>query len=298
MVKLNQKIDIEKLFFQSATKIETHIVTITPEIAKRLLEQTNPNVQRKVTIGQVRQISTAITNGDFRCNGDTIRQDIEGNIIDGQHRLLAVIKAGKPIITNFTKGLATEVIHTIDIGNKTRSLADILEIAHQKKYKYANSISATSKFIINFNKGVYFKNGVKGERAYVTSTYFLEWMDNNPAIIDFVEVTMRLRANGDRVIAPAMFCGLKWILDRYNKEKSDIFFQQLSDGVGINRDSPIITLRKKIFSTKFATQGTHKINLSTTELIYIILRTWNAFVKGETLTYLKIVKDIPKILHK
>ena len=172
-----EKINIEELFFINATMIETHIVDITPKIAKRLIEQTNSNVQRKVTIGQVRQLSIAITRGEFRCNGDAIRQDVEGNIIDGQHRLLAVISAGKSIKTNFIKGLATDAIHTIDIGNKTRTLSDVLEISHQKKYKYSKAIAAASKFIINFNKELYHGCNAKGEKTYLTSTSFLEWME-------------------------------------------------------------------------------------------------------------------------
>jgi len=298
MTKLKEKINIENLFFQSATKIETHIVTITPRIAKRLLEQTDSKIQRSINLNQIGFLAQEITKGDFCLNGDSIRQDVAGNIIDGQHRLKAVIKAKKAIKTIFVKGLPTENIHTIDIGGKIRSLSDVLEINHQKKYKYSNSIAAAVKFIYAFNKKTYFVNSVKQEKAYLTSTKFLEWIDNNPTITDFVEDTMRLRANGDRMIAPSMFCGLKWILDKYSKDKSDIFFQQLSDGIGVDRENPIFTLRKKILSTKFVGAGGNRIRLSSKEIVLIILRTWNAFVKGETLTYIYIPKEMPKILHK
>jgi len=298
MTKLKEKINIEKLFFQSATKMEAHIVDITPKIAKRLLEQTDSNVQRKINFSQVTHLSREIINGDFCLNGDAIRQDVVGNIIDGQHRLNAVVRANRTIKTIFVKGLPTENIHTIDIGGKARSLADVLEINHQKKYKYANSISAAVKFIYAFNGKTYNTGPSRDMKSYLTSSIFLEWIDNNPTITDFVEDTMRLRANGDKMVTPSIFCGLKWILDRYNKDKSNIFFQQLSDGIGVNRENPIFTLRKKILSTKFVGAGGNRIRLSTKEIVLIILRTWNAFVKGETLTYIYIPKEMPIILHK
>ena len=298
MTKLMEKINIEELFFQSATKVEAYIVTITPQIARELLEQTDSKIQRTINEGNLSLLCSEMELGNFSINGMAICQDVNGNTINGQHRLTACIKTNLAFNTVFVKGLPTESIHTIDIGGKTRSLADVLEISHQKKYKYANSIAAAVKFIYYFDNGSYNTRPTKEMKKYLTSSKFLEWMDKNSTITDFVEDTMRLRANGDKMLTPSIFCGLKWILDRYSKDRSDIFFQQLSDGIGVDRDSPLFTLRKKILSTKFSGTGNQRIKLSTRELVFIIIRTWNAFVKGDTLTYMKVPKEMPKILHK
>jgi hypothetical protein len=298
MTKLKEKINIEELFFQSATKVEAYVVTITPQIARELLEQTDSRIQRTINTENLNLLCSEMELGNFEINGMAICQDVNGNTINGQHRLTACIKTNLAFNTVFVKGLSPMSIHTIDIGGKARSLADVLEISHQKKYKYANSIAAAVKFIYSFNNGCYILGIKKSNNTYLTSTKFLEWMDKNSTITDFIEDTMRLRANGDKMITPAMFCGLKWILDRYSKDRSSIFFQQLSDGIGVDRDSPLFTLRKKILSTKFSGTGNQRIKLSSKELVFIIIRTWNAFIKGDTLTYMKVPKEMPKILHK
>ena len=293
-----EKINIEKLFFQSATKVEAYVVTITPQIARELLEQTDSKIQRTINEGNLSLLCSEMQLGNFEVNGMAICQDVHGNTINGQHRLTACIKTNLAFNTVFVKGLSPDSIHTIDIGGKARSLADVLEISHQKKYKYSNSIAAAVKFIYYFNKGSYNTRPTKEGKLYLTSTKFLEWLDKNHNITDFVEDTMRLRANGDKMLTPSIFCGLKWILDRYSKDRSNVFFQQLSDGIGVDRDNPIFTLRKKILSTKFSGTGNQRIKLSTRELVFIIIRTWNACIKGETLTYIYIPKELPKILHK
>ena len=53
MTKLKEKVNIEKLFFQSATKVEAYVVNITPQIARELLEQTDSKIQRTINEGNL-----------------------------------------------------------------------------------------------------------------------------------------------------------------------------------------------------------------------------------------------------
>ena len=179
MTKLMEKVNIEELFFQSATKVEAYVVNITPKIAKELLEQTDSRIQRTINEGNLSLLCSEMELGNFVMNGQTICQDVEGNTINGQHRLTACIKTNLAFNTVFVKGLSKDSIHTIDIGGKTRSLADVLEISHQQKYKYANSIAAAVKFIYAFNNGCYILGIKKRDYSYITSSKFLEWMDKN-----------------------------------------------------------------------------------------------------------------------
>ena len=292
MTKLSQKNQIEKLFFQNTTKIQSHTVKITPVIARKLLDNTDPKVQRKLTRAQVLFLSAEIKRGYWGLDGNSIKQDSSGNIIDGQHRLNACIETGMNIETIFVKGLKTENIYTIDMGAKARTLTDILEIKNRKKYKYGTNIAATVRFIYKFNRGCYSDSG--SNKISLSSQEFLKWIDENPAIIDFVGDNMRLWGNGDKLVNGSVFCGLKWILDEYGKQESDKFFQKISDGIGIVNNSPIFALRKKILSTKFG-DSSKKAHITYNELIYLILKTWNLFIKGKTVAYLKMPKEMPKI---
>lgn len=65
---------------------------VTPNLARQLLAH---NVQnRHVSQAKVEQLSQAMLSGEFKPTGDVIRFNESGEMIDGQHRLLAIIKSG------------------------------------------------------------------------------------------------------------------------------------------------------------------------------------------------------------
>jgi hypothetical protein len=295
MSNLMQKNNIEKLFFQPTSHTEFHIVEISPEIAKKLLSITDSKVQRKFKRAHILSLSEDMKNGDFiNNNGDTIRQDCQGNIIDGQHRLAACIEANYTLKTIFVKGLQTDTIKTIDIGQKTRTFTDVLEINHRKNYKYANQITSAVKFIYRFNHSVYADGTESSGKGRMNTNQFLKWIDKNPEIIDFIAETMLVVCNGDKLIPASIFCGLKWILDKYNKTESDKFFQMLSDGIGIDKTSSIYLLRKRILSCKFG-KNTKQNNMTKSELIFTIVKSWNYYLDGKKTTLMLVAKNMPKI---
>ena len=274
-----------------STSIQTAIVTITPEIAQNLLDNTDMSIQRKANKRQVKFLASEMTKGDWSLNGDAIRQDIDGNIIDGQHRLLACIQSQIPIKTLYVKGLPKSSIVTIDMGGRGRSHADILEMTTGKKYKNSSAISAVVKFIYALDKNIYdVQGGSKGKNSYMSSSDFLIWIENNQDIFDSVNNSIEIRSKGDKLIPVRIFCGLKYKFDKLNLEKSNLFFQQLSDGVGLMPTDTLYTLRKKIIS-----HTSNRLRLTTKELVLLLCRCWNAFIKGENITKLYIPSSMPKL---
>lgn len=104
----------------------TTLETITPEIAEKYLEKNITN--RNVRESWVTELSNAIKRGRFRLTHQGIGFDVKGKLIDGQHRLLAVVKAGLPVQLYVTRGLDEAVREVCDIQAK-RSAGDILRLA-------------------------------------------------------------------------------------------------------------------------------------------------------------------------
>lgn len=102
------------------------IITITPDDAKTLLEK-NFAHNRTVLKQRVAGYADDMARGEWKITGDPIRIDTDGNLIDGQHRLLAIIKAGVPIRTSFITGVDHSIVRLIDTG-RGRSLKDALRI--------------------------------------------------------------------------------------------------------------------------------------------------------------------------
>lgn len=106
-------------------KITAKVETITPEIAKTMLGENVNN--RRISRDNVNLFAREMRNGEWRFNGEAIKFGKDGRLLDGQHRLLAVIAADKPLTTLVIRGLEDETQQTMDSG-KTRTLGDVLTL--------------------------------------------------------------------------------------------------------------------------------------------------------------------------
>ena len=95
---------------------------ITPSKAAEYLKANRSN--RPVNRKHVERLARAISNGEWLINGESIKWNCS-DLIDGQHLLLAVIMANKPIETYVVRGLQDAAFDSLDQG-KSRSLGDIL----------------------------------------------------------------------------------------------------------------------------------------------------------------------------
>lgn len=108
---------------QDQDTLTSNLETITPQEADRLLVQTAIPNFRRIDNRIISRIVADILNGRWRVNGDAIRLDSAGNIIDGQHRLRAIVKAGVAAQTFVVRGITVEDAITIDTG-RARLLSD------------------------------------------------------------------------------------------------------------------------------------------------------------------------------
>lgn len=118
--------------------ITAKVELITPEVAKQLLENNHHN--RKVSKGNTETIERALKSGEWKVSGQTIIVSITGILMDGQHRLKAVMNTGISMEHLVCRGVADDVFKVIDTG-KNRSGADVLSIAKIDNHgKIANLI--------------------------------------------------------------------------------------------------------------------------------------------------------------
>lgn len=104
------------------------IETITPQIAAEYLTH-NVHNNRSLRRKCVEMLACDMANGAFRCTHQGIAFDDNGNLIDGQHRLNAILLANVPVQMMVARGLSTDMINTVDKG-ATRSLHDTMSITY------------------------------------------------------------------------------------------------------------------------------------------------------------------------
>jgi len=115
---------------------------VTPSIAKELLHNNSNN--RQVNQSNISFLAEEILNDRFRYNGESIIVSISGNLLDGQHRLMAVVKANKEVHMNIVKDVDDETVGTIDTG-AARTAGNVL---HMHDIVNSNNVASTIKRIL------------------------------------------------------------------------------------------------------------------------------------------------------
>lgn len=127
--------------------MRVEIRKITPEVAAALL--LNNPANRPIKRDHVASIARDMAAGRWQVNGDAIRLNCDGSLIDGQHRLSACVKAGVPFETVVISGLPADVRATIDGGAK-RTHGDRLAMVGVAN---ANVVASTTKLIAGLAHG-------------------------------------------------------------------------------------------------------------------------------------------------
>lgn len=117
------------------------VMTITPEMASAILDKYNLGNRSKKP-GKIDSYALDINDNKWLVTGDTIKFSNRGLLRDGQNRLLACARAGKPFRTHVVFGVDDAAFSKMDQG-RNRSGGDVLQIAG---YKDTNSLSAAVRW--------------------------------------------------------------------------------------------------------------------------------------------------------
>ncbi len=101
------------------------VMSITPDYARRILEEKNKR-NRPINMRVVDHYVSMMKRGQWLPNGETIKFDRDGNLIDGQHRLKAVSKSNMTIDFYVVTNLDPMTYGTIDQG-RPRTIRDFFQ---------------------------------------------------------------------------------------------------------------------------------------------------------------------------
>ena len=118
---------------------------ITPEMAQEYLKYNTENY-RSINNGRVISYSNDMKSGKWQMNGEAIKFSEDGKLLDGQHRLQAIVRAGIPVEMLVIRGVKDDV-SLYDIG-ATRSLGQIAK-ARGIADKWYTQMVAVASFIVN-----------------------------------------------------------------------------------------------------------------------------------------------------
>lgn len=135
--------------------ITSSVETITPEIAATYLQHNYGN--RSIRRSAVKTLAEAITRGEWRITHQGVAFSDKGRLIDGQHRLSAIVASGRSVQMMVSRGVPDDSFLVLDQHIK-RTYADVLEVPRH--------IAEVSVFAANI---------IHGTR--ITSAQVREWID-------------------------------------------------------------------------------------------------------------------------
>lgn len=95
--------------------METRVIEVTPELAQSYLQR-NLESNRQVNHNRVVQYAKDMKSGAWSTTHQGIAFDTRGRLIDGQHRLLAIVEAGVPVKLSVTKNAPADAFNHVDLG--------------------------------------------------------------------------------------------------------------------------------------------------------------------------------------
>lgn len=256
----------------SAPQPDIEIVDVNPALAREWMRRNKLN--RNIRDRRVQQYAADMATGDWRWTGESIKFDHNGNLIDGQHRLSAVIKANVAVKMLVIRGLEAQAQEELDQG-VPRQFHDVLSLRGEKQ---TATLSAVIRKIGAWDHG---------------TTSALDKTANNPTsvpqMLRILEAHPELRQIATTAHDVAPSCGLPaslvgllmWVFGRIDAEDSAFFFARLADGQRMEKGDPIYELRRALADLK---QPGRKTEAKGSYLTAITIKAWNAFREGRSAT--------------
>jgi len=214
------------------------IMIFTPDYAQQLLNYNTHN--RPLSRTKVNEWAKQLKNGHWLYNGDTIRIDTKGRLLDGQHRLHACVKTGVPFKAILATGINPDAFHTIDTGKK-RGPVDTLSISGEKN----TAVLASALLSLHKYENGHFKSHISSRGfSGLTNDDYLVLLENNPGMRDSANYVSTQSKPFNRSI----FATFHFLATIINKAKADDFCEQVFTGIGLDTASPTLVLRNTLLT--------------------------------------------------
>ncbi|MEV3875234.1 hypothetical protein [Streptomyces sp. NPDC049906] len=257
-------------------------VTITPELAEDLLSRTAVN--RRLDMGVVDFLAETIRRGEWQLTHQGIALDgplESGSLVDGQHRLYAIIKADTAVRIFVFEGLSRSAFSVLDTG-KRRSGADALS---QTGEKYVTLFSSTIRHVILFKTVP--ELPWSGIRARVTNDRTLkEYNANTERYRDSIAVGRNL---SKQIFTTPTAAAAGYFLTTEAAPFAPVeeWIDGLVSGANLKAGDPRLALLKVPRDPR--RRGTKK-RFDSKEQMAIYIKAWNSWVENEAVVNLRLKK--------
>lgn len=277
-------------------KIVSKIETITPEMAKDYLKDQGPN--RKAQMRMVTKFSSDLAAGEWSLNGETVKFDENGRMIDGQKRMMAIVRTGLPMTTVVVRGLPAEAIYMVDTGQR-RTGGDYLTI---HGFRYGTQKNAISRFYLDMNRIESREAGVSiisfGRGRQLNQKHLIDFVTAHNDRLDEAIAYVFSKSSQNLLHSPSVFGAIFLRMSDIDLELARNFMEMLllNDNYLLRADggkyesgshNPIWRLRHYLEMERehlTSRLGVSQGRLIAGALVGVTFKTWNLWLEGKKMS--------------
>ena len=250
------------------------LLEITPDLAAEFLGK-NIDINRSARASKVAQFSRDMKAGKWRLTHQAIAFDWNDQLIDGQHRLKAIVKAGIPIKLWVFKNLDPSSFTVIDSGC-ARSASDFLK---RHGFKNTSTVAAGIRLAIRYKRR--FHTSKLHSKVYSLSHSEIERyaLDNFDACNHSASFAKSVR-NECPSLRAASVAGFSLICRDHKGEdlyqQAQGFLARVAVGAELSNGSAELALRKYITNNS---PRTHNLN-STDFSLGLYIKAFNYYLEN------------------
>lgn len=271
-VVLSTDRDLERPFVRSKVQ------KISPMRANEMLAANSGN--RPLTKGKVREFAAAMRRGEWLVTHQGIAFDVNGTLVDGQHRLAAIVEANLPIELTVFTAVPDGTFDVLDTG-KRRNAADVLAIDGEKS---ATMLAAMVRTVLLYRSRP--DMNWSGGSAAVTNHQIVQGLADNPKLRDYT-------AMGDQVAAATGMIksaagAASYLVAQANKKSNlEPWFDGIVEGAGLAKGAPQLVFRRVMLADARKKAGQGLRRRDTREHVALYVQAFNAWITAEPLTHLR-----------
>lgn len=254
------------------TMITTSVEMVTPDRAVEMLKFNTRN--RPVKPHAVNRYASDMRNGRWQYNGQDIVFSDDGVLLDGQHRLLAVVAADMAVPIGIKRGLPAEVFATIDAGTP-RGAGDILAMCNVLNY---NAVAAIARMAVLFSAS-------RSINEQVSRTEVTEFVLSEPSLQDALNAAKRAKA----VVNTTSTAAVLFLANKAGlyADEIDEFVTGVASGANLELGDPRLALRTWSINERSKNRGI----INPVACFSAVARAWTAFATNEELRLIKIMRQ-------
>lgn len=247
---------------------------------------------RHVRGEDVARWAKAMKEDKWMDTGDTLKFDRNGKMIDGQHRLLAIIESGIPQFYSIVTGLDPKAFNVIDTG-RIRTASDAISILG---YKYTSILASAIKADIYYRK--FGKTAMKHSQAQTPNYEVSEWLQsetNAKLMNEVVEFSVTYLWKQGPFLAHSSWAFIYYELSKKHRGEAKQFIQALATGenISMTKNTAIHLVRQKLLALTIK-KGKYEVQHSGTLFLKVlyIFTAWNLWRLGKNKQYKEIEIDV------